>query len=66
MHIKDPMLLIGKLVVFAAGFLLLSEWFFTICPMPVELTDIFESIHVELSPVKAVLMMCFSLVFLLW
>ena len=37
----------------AAGFLLLSEWFFTICQMPVELT---ESVRVELCPVKAVLM----------
>ena len=33
MHIKEPLLLIGKNVV-AVGFLSLSEWCFTICLTP--------------------------------
>ena len=34
-HIKEPLLLIGTSShVAAAGFLSLSEWYFTICPMP--------------------------------
>ena len=33
-HIKEPLLLIGKIAhVATAGFLSLSEWYFSICPM---------------------------------